>query len=173
MVRILEGNEAGAGRRIAVVVADFNRDVTDALLQGCLDTLRAAGVREDDLLVVRVPGAFELPGACDRLAAAGGWHAVVALGAVIRGGTPHFDFVAGETARGLGRVALDRGVPVVFGVLTTDTLAQARHRAAHAGSAGADAIGPSSDSKTTPRSNKGVDAAKTALRMAAVYEAIG
>jgi 6,7-dimethyl-8-ribityllumazine synthase len=135
-----------SGLRIAVVVGRFNRHITEPLLDGARRVLTAHGVT--DPTVVWVPGAFELPLAAQRLA--GDHDAVVALGAVIRGDTPHFDFVAGETAAGLMRVGLDTGIPVVFGVLTTDTLEQAEARIG--GSAG----------------HKGEEAAVTAIEMAAL-----
>lgn len=117
------------GARFAVVAARFNADITDALLAGAVATLAEHGVPEDHVSVVRVPGAFEIPITTKRLAATGRFEAIIALGAVVRGGTPHFEYVAGECARGLSRVALDEDVPVIFGVLTTDTEEQALDRA--------------------------------------------
>ena len=146
--RVLEGARAGKGMRIAVVAARFNHFVVDRLLDGALRTLAEGGVRPEDVDVVRVPGAFEIPLAAKKLAADKRHDAVIALGAVIRGGTPHFDYVAGECARGVAQASLDTGVPVIFGVLTCDTLEQANERAG--GAAG----------------NKGVDAAAAALEMA-------
>ena len=146
--RTIEGDSAANGARVAVVAARFNGFVVERLVSGALQTLRAQGVREENLLLVRVPGAFEIPLATRKLAASGGYDAVIALGAVIRGETPHFDYVAGECARGLSRVMLDTGVPVAFGVLTCDTAEQALARAG--GEAG----------------NKGTDAALAALEMA-------
>lgn len=166
MPAILDSEPSGAGRNIAVAVAEFNADVTAALLDGCLAALARYGVAAADVTVARVPGAFELPLACDRLAASGRYHAVIALGAVIRGETPHFEFVAGECARGLMRVMLDRKVPVAFGVLTTNDLEQARRRADRAVPAGGAAGGGVRAAKTAPASNKGAEAAETALRMA-------
>lgn len=145
---ILEGDSAAEGARIAVVAARFNGFVVDKLIAGAFEALRQQGVPDDEVTLVRVPGAFELPLAVQELAASGEYDAVVALGAVIRGETPHFDFVAGECARGLSQVALDTGVPVAFGVLTCDTAEQALDRAG--GKAG----------------NKGADAVMTALEMA-------
>lgn len=135
-----------SGLRFAVVVARFNSVITDKLLEGAEEALQKAGAAHHD--VFRVPGAFELPLAAKMLANTHRYHGVIALGAVIRGGTPHFDYVAGEAARGLQNAALDTGVPVAFGVLTTDTMAQAESRAG-----GADG-------------NKGFDAAMTAIEMA-------
>ena len=146
--RVIEGARAGKGLRIAIVAARFNQFVVDKLLDGALRTLAECGVRAEDVDVVRVPGAFEIPLAAKRLAADKRHDAVIALGAVIRGGTPHFEYVAGECARGVGQAGLDTGVPVVFGVLTCDTVEQANDRAG--GRAG----------------NKGADAAAAALEMA-------
>ena len=140
--------------RIAIVASRFNAFIVEQLLAGARDALERSGVPADRQVLVRVSGAFELPLAADRLAASGQYDAVVALGAVVRGGTPHFDFVAGECARGLSRVALDRGVPVTFGVLTTDTVEQALERAG------------------TGEGNKGFDAAITAIESAATLRAI-
>jgi len=142
------------GLRVATVVARFNQHVTSLLEDGALATLSEHGVVGDDAPVFRVPGAFELPVVAKRLAESGQWDAVVCLGAVIRGDTPHFDYVAGECAAGLARVALDTGVPVVFGVLTTDDLDQALARAGGA------------------EGNKGSEAAATALETAALLRAL-
>ncbi|NCF81264.1 MAG: 6,7-dimethyl-8-ribityllumazine synthase [Proteobacteria bacterium] len=117
------------GARFAIVAARFNTLITDALLEGALSTLAEHGVPEDHVSVVQVPGAFEIPTTAKRLAASGRYEAIIALGAVVRGGTPHFEYVAGECARGVSRVALEEDVPVIFGVLTTDTDEQARERA--------------------------------------------
>jgi 6,7-dimethyl-8-ribityllumazine synthase len=126
----LEGRLDGTGLRVAVVVARFHAAVTGTLMERCVDTLREHGVQDDDLRVVRVPGAWELPQAAQRLAASGAYDAIVALGCVVRGATPHFDFVAGEAARGLAEASRLNAVPVLFGVLTTETLPQALERAA-------------------------------------------
>ncbi len=125
----LADTPGGKDRRFAIVVARFNGEITSPLLEGCLAGFREHGVSDGDVEVVRVPGAWELPQIVARLTRAGHHDAVVALGCVIRGDTPHFDFVAGEAAHGLGAVARTSQVPVVFGVLTTDTLAQAQERA--------------------------------------------
>ena len=149
----LEGTPRGEGKRIAIVVSRFNELVTERLLEGAVGSLREHGVAEDDLLVVRVPGAWELPGTVAAVLRTGDWDAVVALGCVIRGETPHFDFVAGEAARGLQELALrEPPVPIALGLLTTDTREQALARA------GGD------------RGNKGWEAALTALEMADLYE---
>jgi 6,7-dimethyl-8-ribityllumazine synthase len=115
--------------RVAIVAARFNAGLVDQLVEGATRAWQAHGGREDGLIVVRAPGAFELPLAALKFAASGEYHAVVALGCVIRGDTPHFDFVAGECARGLMDTGLASGVPVIFGVLTTETQAQAEERA--------------------------------------------
>ena len=117
------------GARFAIVASRFNAAITDALLEGAVATLVEHGVPDDHVSVVQVPGAFEIPITAKRLAASGRYEAIIALGAVVRGGTPHFEYVAGECARGVGRVALAEDVPVIFGVLTTDTEEQARDRA--------------------------------------------
>ncbi len=135
-----------SGLDFAILVARFNGAITEKLLAGAREALTKCGAKSQQ--VFYVPGAFELPFAAKKLAERGGFHAIVALGAVIRGGTPHFDYVAGEAARGLQQVGLETGVPVIFGVLTTDNWEQAEARAG--GAAG----------------NKGFDAAMTAIEMA-------
>lgn len=117
------------GARFAIVAARFNAEVTDALLEGAVATLAEHGVPDDHVSVVRVPGAYEIPITVKRLAASGRYDAIITLGAVVRGGTPHFEYVAGECARGVSQVALDEDLPVIFGVLTTDTESQALDRA--------------------------------------------
>ncbi len=146
--RASAGDFRATGRRIAIVAARFNDDIVPGLLGGALARWRERGGAEKDLLVVRVPGAFELPLVSRKLALSGRYQAVVALGCVIRGDTAHFEYVAGECARGLQQASTDTGVPIAFGVLTTDTVEQAVDRAG--GKAG----------------NKGVDAAMVAIEMA-------
>ncbi len=139
-VSSIEGDLQIADARIGIVVGRFNSYIVESLLSGAVDTLTRCGVAREHITVVRVPGAFELPLAADKLASSGKYEGVVALGAVIRGATPHFDYVAGECSKGLARVALQRGVPVGFGVLTTETVEQAIERAgSKAGNKGADA----------------------------------
>jgi 6,7-dimethyl-8-ribityllumazine synthase len=150
----LQDGVEGGGRRIAVVVSRFNGHITDMLLESARSTLLEHGVDEDDVTVWRVPGAWELPQAAAAAAGTGRFDAVIALGCVIRGETPHFDFIAGETARGLGAVGRHSGVPTIFGVLTTDTDAQAVERADPRGQ------------------DKGREAALSALEMAALLERI-
>jgi len=133
--------------KIAVIAGRFNRFIVDELVSGARDALKRQGIADSRQILVWVPGAFELPVLANQLASSGKYDAVIALGAVIRGGTPHFDFVAGECASGLTRVALDHGIPVTFGVLTTDTVEQALERAG------------------TGEGNKGFDAAMTAIEM--------
>jgi 6,7-dimethyl-8-ribityllumazine synthase len=146
------GVPVGAGRRVAVVAARFNRHVTTALVEGAVQGLEHHGVAPDDIDVVWVPGAFEIPAAAQVIATAGAHDAIIALGAVIRGETAHFDLVAREAARGVAEVSRTTGVPVIFEVLATDDLAQAEARAGGA------------------HGNKGWEAAATALEMADVLD---
>ena len=125
----LQGGSDGAGLRVAVAVANFNDFITSRLLEGARAALARSGVREDDITIARVPGAFELPLVAKRLAESGQQDAIICLGAVIRGETDHYEHVAGEAAKGIANAALSSGVPVIFGVLTTDTLEQAINRA--------------------------------------------
>jgi 6,7-dimethyl-8-ribityllumazine synthase len=153
--RRVAGRPRGEGRRVALVCGRFNDLVTERLLTGALDVLDRYGTAPADVLVTWVPGAFEIPLVAHRLATSGRFDAVVTLGAVIRGATGHYDVVAGQCAAGVQRAALDSGVPVVFGVLTTDTIEQAIERAG------------------TKAGNKGADAAITALEMADLLERLG
>jgi 6,7-dimethyl-8-ribityllumazine synthase len=143
-----QGELAAAKRRVAVIASRFNEFVVSGLVKGAVSTWEKHGGNAADLVVARVPGAFELPVLARRLAASGQYEAIVALGCVIRGDTAHFEYVAGECARGLQNVAVDTGIPVAFGVLTTETVEQALQRAAPGGS------------------NKGGEAMETALEMA-------
>lgn len=137
----LSGNVVATGQKVAIVVARFNDFITERLLDGAVDAFTRHGGNPDDLLVARVPGAFELPVLAKKLAAGGKYQAVVCLGAVIRGSTAHFDHVAGQAAGGIASAALETGVPVIFGVLTTDTIEQAIERAGtKAGNKGAEAM---------------------------------
>jgi 6,7-dimethyl-8-ribityllumazine synthase len=153
-VRTFEGTPTGGGRRIAVVAARFNEVITVRLLKGALDGLRSFGVVEDDVDVAWVPGAFEIPLVAGRLASSHDYDAVICLGAVIRGDTAHFELVAAETARGIMDVTRATGVPVIFEVLATEDLAQAEARAGGA------------------HGNKGWEAARAALEMAALLDAM-
>ena len=148
----LAGTPSGKGRRFAVVVSRFNEEITEKLLAGALDALHKHGVKKDDVTVVHVPGAWELPAAVRHLLAADKHDGVVALGAVVRGDTPHFDYVAGECARGLSRASAEYDRPIGFGVLTCDTMEQALERAGGA------------------HGNKGWDAALAALEMTDLFD---
>jgi 6,7-dimethyl-8-ribityllumazine synthase len=126
--------------RFGIAVSRFNEFIVDRLLSGCLDTLKRHGVREDNITVVKVPGARELPVAAKRMASSGQFEALITIGAVIRGATPHFDYVAGACSQGLAAISSESGIPVIFGVLTTNTIEEAVERAgAKAGNKGADA----------------------------------
>ena len=139
--RLIEGEVSARGRRVAIVAARFNDLIVASLLKGATAAWLARGGAAAELTVLRVPGAFELPLVASKLGACGRYDAVVALGCVIRGDTPHFDYVAGECARGLRQAALETGVPVIFGVLTVETVEQALERAAlNAGNKGGDAM---------------------------------
>ena len=128
-MKLRKGSDGAAGFKFGIVVATFNRGVTRHLLAACLDGLTTQGVAAGDVEVVQVPGAFELPLAARALAQSGRVEAVICLGAVIRGETPHFEYISAEASRGIGQAAMETGVPIIFGVLTTDTVAQARERA--------------------------------------------
>ena len=129
-MNIIEANFDAKGKKFAIVVSRFNSFVVDRLLEGAVDALQRHGnVADDDITVVKVPGAYELPVAAKRIAQQGKYDAIIAIGAVIRGGTPHFDFVAGECNKGLAQVAMEFTLPVAFGVITTDTIEQAIDRA--------------------------------------------
>ncbi|MDH5751884.1 MAG: 6,7-dimethyl-8-ribityllumazine synthase [Deltaproteobacteria bacterium] len=135
-----EGRPEAAGQKVAVIVSRFNQNITDRLLQGAREAFARSGGAEEDLTVVKVPGAYELPLAARKLAG-GQYDGIVALGAVVRGETPHFDYVCSAASEGLLRVMLDTGVPVGFGVITTDTIAQAMDRAGgKAGNKGAETM---------------------------------
>jgi 6,7-dimethyl-8-ribityllumazine synthase len=146
-IKTYEGNMVIDGARYGIVVGRFNSFVVESLLDGSLDTLKRHGASEKDIEIVRVPGAFEIPLACKQMAASKKYDAIIALGAVIRGGTPHFEFVAGECGKGLAQVMLEYGIPVAFGVLTVDTIEQAIERAG------------------TKAGNKGVEATLSAIEM--------
>jgi 6,7-dimethyl-8-ribityllumazine synthase len=153
-VRVHRERPGGRGRRFAVAISRFNEPVTGKLLEGAVAAFRRHGVDDEDLEVAWTPGAFELPLVAQRLARSGQFDAVVCLGAVIRGQTAHFEYVAGEAARGIQRVTLETGVPCIFGVLTTDTIEQALDRA------GGD------------HGNKGWDGAVAAMEMAELMDAL-
>ncbi|MDE0732365.1 MAG: 6,7-dimethyl-8-ribityllumazine synthase [Gammaproteobacteria bacterium] len=146
-IKTIEGNYNNGSASYGIVVARFNSFIVDRLLDGALDTLKKHGVQERDITIVKVPGAYELPLAVKKMAMTETFDAVIALGAVIRGGTPHFEYVAGECVKGLSQVSLDSTIPVAFGVLTVDTIEQAIERAG------------------TKAGNKGSEAAITAVEM--------
>jgi len=154
-MRVQEGKLAGEGLRIALVVSRFNAFITERLLEGALDCLRRHGVEENSLTLVRVPGAWEIPLATKRLAQSQAHDAVICLGAVIRGSTPHFDYVAAEVSKGIAQVSLESGLPITFGVLTTDSLEQAVERAG------------------SKAGNKGYAAAEAALEMVNLLKGMG
>ena len=128
-IRTIEGGLTVSGARFCIVVARWNSFVVDSLEAGAIDTLKRHGANEEDITVVRLPGAFEMPLVLDKVAASGEYDGIIALGAVIRGGTPHFEYVAGEAVKGMAQVTLNHGVPIAFGVLTVDTIEQAIERA--------------------------------------------
>ncbi|MEE9492584.1 MAG: 6,7-dimethyl-8-ribityllumazine synthase [Gammaproteobacteria bacterium] len=128
-IKVIEGQLTISNARIALLVSRFNSFVVESLLQGALDTLKRHGAQDHDLDIVRVPGAYEMPIAAQRLAASKQYEAIIALGAVIRGGTPHFEYVAGECTKGLSAVSLNHDIPIAFGVLTVDSIEQAIERA--------------------------------------------
>lgn len=147
MANYIEGNLQGTGRKVGIIVARFNSFISEKLLEGAMDTLVRSGVKDEDIDVARVPGAFEIPLAAQKMAKSGRYDAVICIGVVIRGATPHFDFVANEVAKGSAQVMLEVGIPVLFGVLTTETIEQAIERAG------------------TKAGNKGADVAVAALEM--------
>jgi 6,7-dimethyl-8-ribityllumazine synthase len=155
MIKTIEGNLRVQNARFCLVVSRFNSFVVESLLMGAVDTLKRHGAEDADLTLVRVPGAFEMPVAIERLAAKGGYDAIIAIGAVIRGGTPHFEYVAGECVKGIAHVSLKHGVPVAFGVLTVDSIEQAIERAG------------------TKAGNKGAEAAMSAIEMVNLLRQIG
>jgi 6,7-dimethyl-8-ribityllumazine synthase len=146
-IKTIEGALRVHNARFCLVVSRFNSFVVESLLAGAVDALKRHGAEENDLTIVRVPGAFEMPVAIERIASKGGYDAIVALGAVIRGGTPHFDYVAGECVKGMAQVSLKHAIPVSFGVLTVDSIEQAIERAG------------------TKAGNKGAEAAMSAVEM--------
>lgn len=148
MPKVIEGTLVGSGKKFGIIVARFNDFISSKLLDGALDALKRHGVSDDAITVVRTPGAFEIPVVAKKMAESKKYDVIIAIGAVIRGGTPHFDYVAGESAKGVGQVSLQTGVPVIFGILTTDTIEQAIERAG------------------TKAGNKGFEAATAAIEMA-------
>jgi len=153
-MKTIEGKLVADNSKFAILVARFNSFIVESLLEGAIDTLKRHGVAEESIEIIRVPGAFEMPIAAQRIAATKKYDAIIALGAVIRGGTPHFDYVAGECVKGLSQVSLNADVPVSFGVLTVDSIEQAIERAG------------------TKAGNKGGEAAITALEMVNLFAAM-
>lgn len=152
MAKVIEGALNAKGMRVALVAGRFNDFITSKLVEGALDTLKRHGAADQNLTVVWVPGAFEIPLVARKLAAGGKYDAVITLGAVIRGATAHFDYVAAEVSKGVAQAGLDTGVPVIFGVLTTDSIEQAIERAG------------------TKAGNKGADAAMAAMEMVDLFK---
>ncbi|MFE8696599.1 6,7-dimethyl-8-ribityllumazine synthase [Cytobacillus sp. FJAT-53684] len=152
MMKVLEGNLVGTGLKIGIVVARFNEFITSKLLGGAEDGLKRHGVNEADVTVMWVPGAFEIPLAAKKLADQGGFDAIITLGTVIRGATPHFEYVSSEVAKGVANTGMQSGIPIIFGVLTTDTIEQAIERAG------------------TKAGNKGYEAAVGAIEMGNLYK---
>ena len=154
-MRTFEGKLLAKGFRFGMVVSRFNSFVSDRLLEGAMDALRRSGVEEENCSVVRVPGAFEIPLAAKKMAKSGRYDAIICLGCVIRGATPHYAYIAAEVTKGIASLSLESEIPVAFGVLTTDTIEQAIERAG------------------TKAGNKGFDAAMTAVEMARFPNALG
>ena len=154
MPKIIEGKLDAKGLRVGLLVSRFNSFISDRLVEGAIDALLRHNADKEDINVVRVPGAYEIPPAAKHMAESGRYDAIVCLGAVIRGATPHFDYVSAEVSKGVASVSLDSGIPVAFGVLTTDTIEQAIERAG------------------SKAGYKGFDAAMAAVEMANLYKAL-
>ncbi len=155
MAKTLEAHLNAEGKKFALVVSRFNDFITDKLLSGALDALVRSGAKDSDIQIVKVPGAFEIPLVAQKMATQKKINAIICLGAVIRGATPHFDYVSAEVSKGIAQVSLDSGVPIIFGILTTDTIEQAIERAG------------------TKAGNKGWSAAMAAVEMANLLEVVG
>jgi len=151
MVKVIEGNMLAGNKKFAILASRFNDFVTKELVSGCVDTLIRHGAEDKNITLTWVPGAFEIPAVALKLAKAKNYDAVICLGTVIRGATPHFDYIASEVAKGVAKVSLDSGLPVIFGVITADTIEQAVERAG------------------TKDGNKGKDAALSAIEMANLF----
>ena len=154
MAKVYEGKISGQGKKVASIVSRFNDFITDRLLNGALDALTRHGTQDEDIDIVKVPGAFEIPLMAKKTAQTGKYDAIICLGAVIRGSTPHFEYVSAEVSKGIGMVGLEIGLPVVFGIVTTDTLEQAIERAG------------------SKSGNKGWAAAVAAMEMANLMDAV-
>lgn len=150
--KIIKGNMIAKGKKFGIVVSRFNEFISSNLLEGACDTLTKHGVKESDVEAVWVPGSFEVPMLAKKMASSGKYDAIICLGAIIRGETPHFDLIASEAAKGVAKVAMDSTVPCVFGILTTDNVEQAVDRAG------------------TKNGNKGREAARTAIEMCSLYD---
>ncbi len=154
MPKILEGKLIAEGKRFGIIISRFNDFITEKLLSGALDALLRSGAKDEDIEIVKVPGAFEIPLLAKKMANKGKYNAVICLGAVIRGSTPHFDYVCAEVSKGIAAVSMDSEVPVIFGILTTDSIEQAIERAG------------------TKAGNKGWGAAIAAVEMANLIEVV-
>ena len=154
MPRIVEGNLSAAGLRLGIVCSRFNSFITDRLVDGALDAIKRSGGDPETVTIFRTPGAFEIPAVTRRVAQSGDFDAIICLGAVIRGATPHFEYIAAEVTKGIAQVQLEVGIPISYGVLTPDTIEQAIERAG------------------TKAGNKGYDAAISAIEMADLYRKI-
>ncbi|MBD3181230.1 6,7-dimethyl-8-ribityllumazine synthase [Candidatus Poribacteria bacterium] len=154
MAKVYQGNLIGTGLKIGIVNSRFNEFITSKLMSGAIDALNRHGVKEEDIEIAWVPGSFEIPLAAQKMASSDRYDAVICLGAVIRGATPHFDYIAAEASKGIAQVGLKTGMPVIFGVITTDTIEQAIERAG------------------TKAGNKGAEAAVTAIEMANLFKSM-
>jgi len=154
MTKVIEGNLIAKGRKFCIVASRFNDFVTKELISGCQDTLTRHGMQNEDLTIAWVPGAFEIPTVAQRLAKTKSFDAIICLGTVIRGSTPHFEYISAEVAKGVAKVSLDSGLPVIFGIITADTIEQAIERAG------------------TKDGNKGRDAAISAIEMANLLDKV-
>ncbi len=152
MAKVIEGNLIAKGKKFGIVVSRFNEFITKGLVSGCMDILIRHGAQENDLAVAWVPGAFEIPIAAQKMAKSKSYDAIICLGTVIRGATPHFDYIAAEVSKGIAAVSQNTGLPVIFGVITADTIEQAIERAG------------------TKDGNKGSDAALSAIEMVNLFE---
>lgn len=152
MVTYIEGDLTAGDEKYAVIISRFNEFISSKLLEGCLDSLQRRGVDEENIDVVKVPGSFEIPVTAHKAASTGQYAVVICLGAVIRGDTPHFEYIAAEVAKGVAQASISSGIPVIFGIITADTLEQAIERAG------------------TKSGNKGADAAEAAIEMANVFK---
>ena len=154
MTKVIEGNLIVKGKKFCIVASRFNDFITKELISGCQDTLVRHGMQNEDLTVVWVPGAFEIPTVAQKLAKSKSYDAIICLGTVIRGSTPHFEYIAAEVAKGVAKVSLDSGMPLIFGIITADTIEQAIERAG------------------TKDGNKGRDAAISAIEMANLLDKV-